>query len=122
MSFCIEGHIEYTWYCKDCDKVDQVVQDDVDEPMEAEDQSTEEPTEAHEQSVIAEVSALHDSELVEEEEEPSLLDEELPEEHTPPAEVTYQVIERGTQRGKPLLVDSLGYCALLLLIINYNNC
>ena len=36
LSFCIEGHIEYTWYCKDCDKVDQVVQDDVDEPMEAE--------------------------------------------------------------------------------------
>ena len=59
--------------------MDHVEQDDVDEPMEAEDQSTE-PMEAREQSdveepVIAEVSALHDRELVEEE-EPSLLDEE----------------------------------------------
>ena len=62
--------------------MDHVEQDDVDEPIEAEDQSTE-PMEAREQSdveepVIAEVSALHDSELVEEEveEELALLDEE----------------------------------------------
>ena len=41
-------------------------------------------------------------------EEPSLLHEPLPDEHEEDQEVTYEVIPKGSERGKPLLVDSDG--------------
>jgi len=39
----------------------------------------------------------------------SLVDEELPRELPPLKEVVYTIIEESSQRGKPKLVDSLGY-------------
>jgi hypothetical protein len=41
--------------------------------------------------------------------ERSLEDDPLPEETTPDVPVTYEVIEKGSQKGADLLVDSMGY-------------
>ena len=45
------------------------------------------------------------------------MDETLPQEHMADKPVTYQDIERGSQRGKPLLVDTLGKIINILNVI-----
>ena len=51
---------------------------------------------------------ISDMDVSEEVIEPSLLDETLPADISL-QETTYEIIPTGSQRGKPLLVDSLGY-------------
>ena len=117
------GLIEITWRCKDCSQAQPEPEQQPDpEPEQQPDPEPEQqpdpepdldldgpdfdgPSFVEPEPMDFEEAAPNLDASVE---EPSLPDEPLPAEHEEDQEVTYEVIPTGSERGKPLLVDSDG--------------